>query len=176
MYFFSTYFMCIIVHRTCTCFFFPLIYCLHVICNFSHIVVLLWFYSFQATRLLKNCNLMKILMFVWWHFYFPVNICFLVKYEWNTSWLYFDFFLTCTYPLFSMDGINLHITLQTTEHESKYELHNHRHSSIHSERSVLNRAMDSVVYLTLDTISHLLIYYFSKLIVLNNLCFFFPEK
>ena len=75
-----------------------------------------------------------------------------------------------------MDGINLHITLQTTEHESKYELHNHRHSSIHSERSVLNRAMDSVVYLTLDTISHLLIYYFSKLIVLNNLCFFFPEK
>ena len=140
-----------------------LIYCLHVVCNFSHIV-LLWFYSFYLTRLLKNCNLMKIWN-VWWYFYFHVNFCFLVKYEWNTSWFYFDFFLICTYPLFSIGGTNLHITLQTlTESESKYELNNHKHNFTHSKRSVLSRAMNSIALLGTDTISHLLMYCFSKLI------------
>ena len=101
---------------------------------------------------------------------------FLVKYEWNTSWFYFDFFLICKYPLFSIGGTNLHITLQTfTERESKYELNNYKHNFTHSERSVLSRAMDSIALLETDTISHLLMYYFSKLIGFKP-SLLFPEE
>ena len=52
---------------------------------------------------------------------------------------------------------------------------NYKHNFTHSERSVLSRAMDSIALLETDTISHLLMCYFSKLIGFKP-SLLFPEE